>query len=84
MSARRFAVWNIIGGILWTEAILIAGYAAGQSLHIERYVFPVVGVAVLLSIASLLFELRRNRRAKRTLAAEGTDAEVPAEPGSRP
>jgi membrane-associated protein len=62
MPVRKFTIANVTGGLLWTVSILLAGYYAGEKLHIERYVLPVVGAAIVLSIASLLFEVRRNRR----------------------
>jgi membrane-associated protein len=62
MPARKFTIANITGGLLWTVSILLAGYYAGEKLHIEKYVLPVVAAAVVLSVASLLFEIRRNRR----------------------
>jgi membrane-associated protein len=62
MSVRKFTIANITGGLLWTVSILLAGYYAGEKLHIEKYVLPVVAAAVVLSVISLLFEIRRNRR----------------------
>jgi len=62
MPVRKFVVANVLGGVVWTISILIAGYYAGEQLHIERYVLPVVAAAVVLSIVSVLFEIRRNRR----------------------
>jgi membrane-associated protein len=62
MPARKFVVANVAGGIVWTVTILVAGYYAGVKLHIERYVLPVVAAAVVLSVVSVLFEIRRNRR----------------------
>lgn len=62
MPVRKFTVANVAGGVLWTISILLAGYYAGEKLHIEKYVLPVVAGAVVLSVASLLFEVRRNRK----------------------
>ena len=62
MSARKFAFWNILGGIIWTESIILAGRVVGEKLHIDRYVLPVVGFVVVVSILSILFEVRRNRK----------------------
>lgn len=62
MPVRKFTIANIAGGLLWTISILLAGYYAGEKLHIEKYVLPVVAAAVVLSVASLIFEIRRNRR----------------------
>lgn len=62
MSARKFAFWNVLGGVIWPISILIAGYYAGEKLHIEKYVLPVVAGVVLLSVVSVGFEVWRNKR----------------------
>jgi len=62
MPARKFVIANVLGGIVWTVSILLAGYYAGEKLHIERYVLPIVAAAVVLSALSMLFEIRRSRR----------------------
>jgi membrane-associated protein len=62
MPVRKFTIANILGGIVWPVSILIAGYYAGVKLHIEKYVLPVVAAAVVLSVLSVLLEIRRNRR----------------------
>ncbi|MDQ1486356.1 MAG: rane-associated protein [Actinomycetota bacterium] len=67
MSARKFLFWNVLGGVVWTISILIAGYYVGEKLHIDRYVFPVVAGVVVLSVLSVLFEIWRNK--KRTAAS---------------
>ena len=38
MPARKFAVWNVVGGAVWTIGILLAGRFVGEKLHIDRYV----------------------------------------------
>lgn len=62
MSVKRFTLWNVIGGVAWPLAIVLAGYYVGLKLHIEKYALPVVGFVVIVSILSMLVELRRNRR----------------------
>lgn len=62
MPAKRFTLWNVVGGVAWPLAILLAGYYAGTQLHIEKYALPVVGFAVIVSVLSILVELRRNKR----------------------
>lgn len=74
MPVRRFAIANVAGGLLWTISILLAGYYAGQKLHIEKYVLPIVALAVVLSLLSLAFEIRRNRRRN----AGADDPQTPA------
>jgi membrane-associated protein len=67
MPARRFALWNVLGGIVWTVGILIAGRLVGEKLHIDRYVLPVVGLAVVVSVISVLLEVRRNKRRRQSM-----------------
>ena len=62
MPTKRFTLWNVVGGVAWPVAILLAGYYAGTQLHIEKYALPVVGFAVIVSVLSIVVELRRNRR----------------------
>lgn len=64
MPVRRFFVANVLGGIVWTISVLLAGYYAGEKLHIEKYVLPIVTIVVVLSIISMSFEMFRNRRRK--------------------
>ena len=67
MPARKFLLWNVLGGVVWTISILLAGYYVGEKLHIDRYVLPVVAGVVVLSVLSVLFEIWRNK--KRTAAS---------------
>jgi membrane-associated protein len=75
MPARRFFVYNVIGGLLWTDAILLTGYFLAKRLsgipNIDRYVLPAVVLIVLISAIPLFVEVWRGRREhKRTAAAE--------------
>ena len=70
MPKRRFFLANVAGGLLWTISILLAGYYVGEKLHIERYVLPIVGLAVVLSVVSLLVEMLRNRRRARAMPSD--------------
>jgi membrane protein DedA with SNARE-associated domain len=63
MSARRFFVWNAVGAILWTESIILVGHYLGSKVDgIDKYVLPVVALAVLASIVPVLREVLRGRR----------------------
>jgi membrane-associated protein len=72
MPARRFFVWNLIGGILWTDGILLAGYALARQItkiipaeKIDTYLLPVIVVIVLISAMPIFIEVVRTRRANR-------------------
>jgi membrane-associated protein len=74
MGAKKFAVWNVAGGIVWTVAIVLAGRIVGQKLHIERYVFPAVALVIVLTVVSVSFEVARGkRRAKVDVSGGPTD-----------
>jgi membrane-associated protein len=72
MPARQFLGWNIVGGVLWTDGVLLAGYLPARKLrdtigaaNIDRYLLPVVGVIVVVSVLPIIFEVVRTRRAER-------------------
>ena len=79
MPARRFLLWNAIGGLVWTEAIILVGYLPARKLrdtigatNIDKYLLPVVAVIVALSLTPLAVEVARARRRTRG-SATGED-----------
>jgi membrane-associated protein len=82
MPARQFFVYNLIGGILWTDGILLVGYLLAEQLagieNIDKYILPAVAVIVLISVLPILVEIFRGWRARRAgqvaaAEADGTD-----------
>lgn len=70
MPAKRFLLWNVIGGIAWTESLMLAGYLPARKLrdtigaaNIDRYLLPVVMLIVVLSLLPIIIEILRTRRA---------------------
>ncbi|MEU6424544.1 DedA family protein [Microbispora sp. NPDC046973] len=64
MDARRFFVWNVLGGVVWVEALLLLGYFLGSKVEgIDKYILPGVFVVVLLSVIPIVREVMKNRRA---------------------
>jgi membrane-associated protein len=89
MPAGKFLLWNAVGGLIWTDGVLIIGHSLAQQIYdaigdkIDNYVLPVVAVIVLISILPILIEILRERRAKKrggdasglqSSAASGPDA----------
>jgi membrane-associated protein len=73
---RTFVVWNVIGGLIWTEGIVSLGYALGHRVAgIDKYVLPVLAVVVVVSVLSVVFEGRRTRRGRRPADGEPADGE---------
>ncbi len=77
IPARAFLVWNIVGGILWTQLIVLLGRALGAKVHIDKYVLPIVAVIIVISLVGLLLEARKGgKRLKEADAQAAADAEA--------
>lgn len=78
MPARQFFVWNVIGGVAWTEAMLLLGYNFGAALApvIDTYLIPAMALLILLSLSPILIEVLRERKRRRSAAAAGPDPEA--------
>lgn len=62
MPARQFALWQIVGGTIWTVGLVLAGYGLGASVpNVDRYLLPIVAVVVVVSLIPLAAELLRSR-----------------------
>jgi membrane-associated protein len=73
MPARRFFVWNVVGGALWTEGVLLAGYFLSTQIQslippekIDTYLLPAILVIVLLSASPIFVEIIRGWRSRRS------------------
>ncbi|MBM3140260.1 MAG: DedA family protein [Chloroflexi bacterium] len=63
MPYRRFVFYNLAGGFAWTAGFSSAGYFLGRSVpHVDRYVLPIVGVIILVSVAPALLTAWRELR----------------------
>ena len=67
MPARTFLLWNAIGGVVWTEGMLLIGYNFGAALApvIDTYLVPAMALIVLVSISPILVEVLRERKKRR-------------------
>jgi membrane-associated protein len=62
VPARVFALWQAVGGAVWTVGLVLAGYALGSSVPgVDRYLLPVVALVVALSLTPFAVELLRSR-----------------------
>jgi membrane-associated protein len=76
MSTRTFLLWNVVGGILWTDGIILGGYYLADSIisvinpaDVDKYILPVVALIVLISVLPIFIEIVRDRRSRRRAAA---------------
>ncbi|MFF0221502.1 DedA family protein [Streptomyces sp. NPDC004629] len=64
VPARTFTMWQVIGGLVWSAGLTLAGYALGSSVpDIDRYLLPVIAVIVVVSLLPLVAEVLRSRKA---------------------
>jgi membrane-associated protein len=72
MPARQFFVYNVIGGVLWTDGIVLVGYFLARKIteyipadQLDKYLLPVILLIVLISAIPIFVEILRGWRAKR-------------------
>ncbi|MFG3197748.1 DedA family protein [Streptomyces sp. NPDC048208] len=65
VPVRTFTLWQTIAGILWSQSLVLAGWALGSSVeHVDDYLLPLIGVVVAISLLPLLVEGVRSRRGR--------------------
>jgi membrane-associated protein len=69
MPAKTFFVYNVIGGVIWSDGVLLLGRflnkAIGGPDKVDKYILPITGVIVLLSLLPILFEVMKSRKEKK-------------------
>ncbi len=64
MTYRKFAVYNIAGGVLWVLSMTLVGYFLGRTVpNIEKNIHLVVAVVIFLSLLPGIIAWLRTRRA---------------------
>lgn len=59
---RTFALWNLIGGLVWSLGIVLAGYVLGNTVSgIDHYLLPIIAVIVVVSLIPVVLEARRQK-----------------------
>jgi membrane-associated protein len=61
IPAKKFFVWNAIGGLIWTQLVIGLGFVLGEKLKgsVDAYILPLVGVIVVISLMPVVAELFR-------------------------
>jgi membrane-associated protein len=63
MPPRKYAAANVIGATLWAGGISLLGFWLGKSIDIDKYIYPIVAVIIVLSLIPPFLEYRKHRRA---------------------
>jgi membrane-associated protein len=63
VPVRVFTLWQVIGGLVWSIGVTVAGYILGTKVpSIDKYLLPIIALIVLVSLIPVALELRRSRR----------------------
>ena len=72
MPYRTFALFNVIGGLLWAVGVTMLGFLLGEAIDIDRYLYPVIGVIIVVSVLPVFLEVRKARKHGRKAPADST------------
>jgi membrane-associated protein len=62
VPAGTFTLWQVVGGLIWSIGVTLAGYALGSRIPgIDQYLLPIVAVIIVVSLIPVALELRRGR-----------------------
>jgi membrane-associated protein len=62
MSLKKFMLFNVIGGLLWTFGVLLLGLVLGRTVaNIGDYLYAIIGLVIVLSILPPAIEFFRSR-----------------------
>ena len=61
VPAKKFLLWNVVGGVIWTELVIGAGYVLGEKLKgsVDKYLLPVVALIIIVSFIPVAIEFFR-------------------------
>ncbi len=68
--ARKFFLWNVVGALIWTQGVIGAGYILGNRISgsVDKYLLPIVGLIILISVLPVALEVLKEWRTKRDLS----------------
>jgi membrane-associated protein len=63
---RVFTLWQVVGGLVWSIGVTVAGYALGTRIpDIDKYLLPIVALIVALSLIPVALEVLPSCRGSR-------------------
>jgi membrane-associated protein len=65
MTYRRFATYNVVGGILWVLSMTLTGYLLGRLVpNINDHLHTVVAIVIFVSLLPGIIAFLKERYAK--------------------
>src|SRR5258708_469118 len=66
MHYNSFFFNNIVGGVLWASGMTLGGFFLGKVIpNVDRYLLPIIGVIVIVSVIPALFHLFGGEKGKK-------------------
>lgn len=83
ISRRLFTVWQVIGGLIWSLGVTMAGFWLGSQITgIDKYLLPIIVIVVVISLIPVALELLKMRREGRNAPHESPDGHPVDRPGA--
>lgn len=71
MHWRTFALFNVVGALLWGVGLSLAGYALGATIpNADQFLLPIVGAIIIISAAPGLWHFFRDSRNRHAVIAQ--------------
>jgi membrane-associated protein len=67
MNRRTFTIYNVVGALVWAVGVTLLGYALGSAIgedNVDKYLYPIIAVIILVSFIPPFLEWRKHRKAK--------------------
>jgi membrane-associated protein len=67
MPAGKFFLWNALGGVIWSDGVVLLGHFLGSAIPgIDKYLLPAILVIVVLSLIPVVREVMKARKEKKS------------------
>lgn len=71
MHYPTFLTYNVVGGALWAAGMTLLGYFLGSAIpNVDRYLLPIVGVIILLSVAPGVLHVHNDWKKRKTISQQ--------------
>ena len=61
---RVFTTWQVLGGLVWSIGLTLAGVALGSRIpNVDHYLLPIIAGIIAVSLVPVALEVRRSRSA---------------------
>jgi membrane-associated protein len=64
MPLRKYATANVVGAAIWAVGVSLLGFWLGKSINIDKWIYPIVAVIIVLSLIPPFLEYRKHKRSQ--------------------